>query len=132
MPPATDDTATTDQPGVSDTEVTSLGARSRWRASFLDAAGVAAATIGLLVVTLRLWEANLRVPFVYNATDKAPLAYAPDAPYYRQWLAALEGLVASKGLTDAKTLARYADGWGRAAERTPHGTPIELHADDLS
>ena len=61
----------------------------------------------------------------------AEIARDPDAAYYRHWLAALEGLVASKGLTDAETLARYADGWGRAAERTPHGTPIELRPDDL-
>ena len=61
----------------------------------------------------------------------AEIARTPDAPYYRQWLAALEGLVAAKGLTDTETLARYADGWGRAAERTPHGTPIELRPDDL-
>jgi len=61
----------------------------------------------------------------------AEIARDPDAPYYRAWLAALEGLVAAKGLTDSLTLARYADGWGRAAERTPHGTPIELLADDL-
>jgi nitrile hydratase accessory protein len=61
----------------------------------------------------------------------AEIARNPDAPYYRQWLAALEHLVAEKGLTDAETLARYADGWGRAAERTPHGTPIELLDSDL-
>jgi phosphoglycerol transferase len=103
VPPATDDTATTDQPRVSDTEVTSLGARSRWRASLLDAAGVAAATIGLLVVTLRLWEANLRVPFVYNATDQPPLAYAPDAPYY---------LMLTKGLVDHGSYLRIPNlGW---------------------
>ena len=61
----------------------------------------------------------------------AEIERTPDAPYYRQWLAALEHLVAAKGLTDAETLARYADGWGRAAERTPHGTPIELLDSDL-
>ena len=61
----------------------------------------------------------------------AEIARAPDAPYYRSWLAALEGLVAAKGLTDTETLTRYADGWGRAAERTPHGTPIELLESDL-
>ena len=52
------------------------------RDSMLDAVGVVAATVGLIVVTLRLWQANFRVPFVYNATDRPPLAYAPDAPYY--------------------------------------------------
>jgi nitrile hydratase accessory protein len=61
----------------------------------------------------------------------AEIARAPELSYYRQWLAALERLVASKGLTDAETLTRYADGWGRAAERTPHGTPIELRDSDL-
>jgi nitrile hydratase accessory protein len=52
--------------------------------------------------------------------------------YYRHWLAALERLVAEKQVTDAATLARYADAWGRAAQRTPHGTPIELRQDDLA
>ena len=31
-----------------------------------------------------------------------------------------------KGLTDDATLARYRHAWAHAAERTPHGTPIEL------
>jgi nitrile hydratase accessory protein len=61
----------------------------------------------------------------------AEIARQPDAPYYRQWLAALEHLVAEKGLTDAATLTRYAEAWGRAAERTPHGTPIELEERDF-
>jgi nitrile hydratase accessory protein len=61
----------------------------------------------------------------------AEIAREPEAPYYRQWLAALEGLVAAKGLAGAETLSRYADAWGRAAERTPHGTPIELHESDF-
>jgi len=51
--------------------------------------------------------------------------------YYRHWLAALERLVADKRLTDAATLRRHRDAWGRAARRTPHGTPIELSPQDL-
>jgi len=62
----------------------------------------------------------------------AEIARAPDEPYYRQWLAALEHLVVQKGLTDEDTLSRYANAWGRAAERTPHGTPIELRPRDLA
>jgi nitrile hydratase accessory protein len=54
------------------------------------------------------------------------------ATYYRQWLAALERIVAEKRLTDASSLTRYADAWGRAAERTPHGTPIELAPGDFA
>ena len=52
--------------------------------------------------------------------------------YYRHWLAALERLVGERGLTDPATLGRYRDAWAQAAERTPHGSPIELTADDLS
>jgi nitrile hydratase accessory protein len=52
--------------------------------------------------------------------------------YYRHWLAALERLVAEKGVTDAVTLARYTQAWDRAADRTPHGKPIELMAEDFN
>ena len=51
--------------------------------------------------------------------------------YYRHWLNTLERLVAAKGVTDSATLARYRDAWDHAAERTPHGTPIELKAQDF-
>jgi nitrile hydratase accessory protein len=68
----------------------------------------------------------------WSAALGAEIRRAPDQDYYRQWLAALERLVAEKQVTDATTLARYADAWGRAAERTPHGTPIELRPDDLA
>ena len=51
--------------------------------------------------------------------------------YYHHWLHALERIVAEKGVTDAPTLARYHDAWDRAADRTPHGTPIELCAEDF-
>lgn len=51
--------------------------------------------------------------------------------YYHHWLAALERIVADKGVTDAQTLARYYQAWDRAADRTPHGTPIELRPDDF-
>jgi nitrile hydratase accessory protein len=51
--------------------------------------------------------------------------------YYRHWLATLERLVAEKGITSRDTLARYRDAWDRAADRTPHGAPIELSPDDF-
>ncbi len=53
------------------------------------------------------------------------------ATYYRHWLAALERLVAEKGVADAGTLARYRDAWDHATDRTPHGQPIELRPDDF-
>ena len=46
--------------------------------------------------------------------------------YYQYWLAALERLVAEKGLVLAGELAVRKDEWDRAARETPHGKPIEL------
>ena len=51
--------------------------------------------------------------------------------YYRHWLATLERLVAAKGVATAGTLHRYRDAWDHAADRTPHGTPIELTPEDF-
>jgi Ca2+/Na+ antiporter len=85
------------------TPTTPVAPASSVRDAIVDAVAVAAATLGLLVVTLRLWQANLRVPFVYNATDQAPLAYAPDAPYY---------LMLTKGLVDHGSYLRIPNlGW---------------------
>jgi nitrile hydratase accessory protein len=52
--------------------------------------------------------------------------------YYLRWLAALERIVAQKGMTDAPTLMRYRDAWDHAADRTPHGIPIELRPEDFA
>lgn len=52
--------------------------------------------------------------------------------YYQHWLAALEALVAAKGAASLADLQRTAQAWGHAAERTPHGRPIELKAEDFS
>lgn len=52
--------------------------------------------------------------------------------YYRHWLAALESLVVVKGVGSAEELARYHDAWDHAADRTPHGQPIELRDEDFA
>ncbi|HEX2134445.1 MAG TPA: nitrile hydratase accessory protein [Microvirga sp.] len=64
---------------------------------------------------------------------KAQAAGDPDTgeTYYRHWLTALERMVTQKGVTSPQALARYYDAWDRAADRTPHGTPIELRAEDF-
>src|SRR5262245_53883487 len=64
---------------------------------------------------------------------KAQAAGDPDTgeTYYRHWLAALERIVAEKGLASALALAQHYDAWDRAAHRTPHGTPIELQEGDF-
>jgi nitrile hydratase accessory protein len=65
---------------------------------------------------------------------KAQAAGDPDTgeTYYRHWLATLENLVAAKGVATSETLHRYRDAWDHAADRTPHGQPIELTAEDFS
>jgi nitrile hydratase accessory protein len=51
--------------------------------------------------------------------------------YYRHWLATLERLIAAKGVASSDTLERYRDAWDHAADRTPHGSPIELMPEDF-
>jgi nitrile hydratase accessory protein len=64
---------------------------------------------------------------------KAQAAGDPDTgvTYYQHWLATLERMVIAKGLTDPYKLVRHYEAWEHAAERTPHGTPIELQAGDF-
>ncbi len=52
--------------------------------------------------------------------------------YYRHWLAALESLVAAKGASTMSELQRYQRAWDHAADRTPHGQPIELTQHDFA
>jgi len=46
--------------------------------------------------------------------------------YYEHWLAALEKLVAAKGISDPTSLARRKEEWEAAYRATPHGQPVEL------
>ncbi|WP_426433741.1 nitrile hydratase accessory protein [Bradyrhizobium genosp. P] len=64
---------------------------------------------------------------------RAQAAGDPDTgeTYYQHWLATLEQLVAAKGVTTLETLHRYRDAWDHAADRTPHGKPIELTPADF-
>ena len=64
---------------------------------------------------------------------RAQAAGDPDTgeTYYRHWLATLEGLVATKGVSTHETLHRYRDAWDNAADRTPHGQPIVLRPEDF-
>ena len=74
------------------------------------------------------WAATLA-----DEIKRAQAAGDPDTgeTYYRHWLATLERLVAEKGIANRETLARYRDAWDRAADRTPHGAPIQLSPDDF-
>ena len=65
---------------------------------------------------------------------RAQAAGDPDTgeTYYRHWLATLEHLVAKKGVATPETMHRYRDAWDHAADRTPHGAPIELTPRDFT
>ena len=67
------------------------------------------------------------------AINRAQTAGDPDTgeTYYSHWLDALEHVVAAKGVTDDASLERVGDAWRRAADRTPHGEPIELTPGDF-
>jgi nitrile hydratase accessory protein len=75
------------------------------------------------------WAATLA-----DEIKRAQAAGDPDSgeTYYRHWLAALERLIATKGVATSETLHRYRDAWDRAADRTPHGSPIELRPEDFA
>jgi nitrile hydratase accessory protein len=62
----------------------------------------------------------------WSATLADEIRAAPDAPYYEQWLAALEKLVERKRLMTHEEREKRIGEWDRAARATPHGKPIEL------
>jgi nitrile hydratase accessory protein len=80
------------------------------------------------VFTWNEWAATLA-----SEIKRAQAAGDPDTgeTYYQHWLATLERLTAEKGVTTEETLHRYRDAWDHAADRTPHGAPIELRSEDF-
>ena len=80
------------------------------------------------IFTWSEWAATLS-----DEIKRAQAGGDPDTgeTYYHHWLAALERLVAEKGVASQTTLRRYRDAWDHAADRTPHGTPIELEPEDF-
>jgi len=99
--------------------------REPWEA---QAFAMALTLHGRGVFTWPEWAATLAAEI-----RRAQAAGDPDTgeTYYRHWLAALERLVAEKGVADTTTLVRYRNAWDHAADRTPHGAPIELRPEDF-
>ncbi|HEY4141676.1 MAG TPA: nitrile hydratase accessory protein [Pseudolabrys sp.] len=90
-------------------------------------------------MTMALYERGLFTWPEWAATlaaeiKRAQAAGDPDTgeTYYSHWLAALEKIVAEKGVTTAHDLHRTRDAWDHACDRTPHGQPIVLTAADFS
>jgi nitrile hydratase accessory protein len=73
----------------------------------------------------REWAACLS-----RAIGEAQQAGDPDLgdTYYLHWLTALETLVRDKGIASPLALTALRQAWAVAAEKTPHGRPIELSA----
>ena len=74
------------------------------------------------------WAATLG-----DEIKKAQAAGDPDTgeTYYQHWLATLERILAEKGVVERGVLVHTRDAWRRACARTPHGTPVELRAEDF-
>jgi nitrile hydratase accessory protein len=64
----------------------------------------------------------------WAATLSRHIAANPDdgRRYYEHWLAALEEMIQRCQLGQAQELADLQQAWVEAAERTPHGQPIEI------
>jgi nitrile hydratase accessory protein len=87
---------------------------------------------------LALQERGLFTPAEWAETlgaeiKRAQAAGDPDTGenYYRHWMAALERLLAEKGVANRDAQHRYREAWDHAADRTPHGQPIELKPEDF-
>jgi nitrile hydratase accessory protein len=94
----------------------------------MGSAGLRAGAARRGLFTWTEWAAALSTEI-----KRAQAAGDPDTgeTYYSHWLTALEKLVEDKGVTTQATLHRYCDAWDHACDRTPHGQPIELRADDF-
>ncbi len=64
-----------------------------------------------------------------SAEVKQPGAASDGHDYYVHWLAALEKLLARKGVAGKTEVDELAAAWERAAHATPHGKPILLEND---
>ncbi len=69
------------------------------------------------------WAEALGLELARSAADDEP-----ENAYYEAWLAALEALLAGKGLVGEAERRARRDAWEAAAHATPHGHPIKLEA----
>ncbi|MGH9579421.1 MAG: nitrile hydratase accessory protein [Terriglobales bacterium] len=75
--------------------------------------------------TWKEWAAALAEELKAAASREEP---DDGSRYYQHWLAALERLVTSKGLSDPAALLARKEAWAEAYRHTPHGKPVELSA----
>ena len=94
--------------------------RAPWEA---QAFGMAVALHERRLFTWKQWASYLADEI---AAAKARGEADDGTRYYEHWLAALEKIVAAKGLVSAPELATRKEEWDRAARATPHGQPVLL------
>lgn len=83
-------------------------------------------------MTVRLHQSGVFTwPEWVEALSAEIAAAGPDtqASYYALWLAALEKLVAGKGVASFDEMGSLKQAWRDAYLRTPHGQPVELGRD---
>ncbi len=86
----------------------------------------------LFALTVNLSEAGHFTWSEWAATFADELARARAAgpntadTYFDRWLAALQALLAAKGLAAAADITRLHDAWQDAYAHTPHGQPVKL------
>lgn len=64
-----------------------------------------------------------------SAELKSPDARDDASDYYTHWMAALENLIAAKGIVGHDQVDVVSQAWQRAARATPHGSPVLLEND---
>ena len=79
--------------------------------------------------TWKEWAAALAGEFKAAADRGEP---DDGSHYYDHWLATLERIITTNGLTDASSLLARKEAWADAYRHTPHGKPVELSADRMS
>lgn len=73
--------------------------------------------------TWKEWAATLAHELQAGASRGEP---DDGSRYYEYWLAALERIVTTKGLTEPSALITRKQAWAEAYRTTPHGRPVEL------
>jgi nitrile hydratase accessory protein len=125
MDPAAAHTATAAVPGIP-RDADGPVFREPWEA---QAFAMALALHARGLFTWPEWAASLA-----DEIKRAQASGDPDTgeTYYRHWLATLERLISAKGVATSDMLQSYRDAWDHAADRTPHGQPIELTPEDFA
>lgn len=89
-------------------------------------AGAFAMTIKLHQEGVFAWTEWVHALGAEITADKENARTGRETPYYALWLAALEKLLAKKGIASADEMDSMISAWRDAYLRTPHGQPVEL------